>query len=629
MTRTKPEKRQRIIISAKYDEALESVDHRLQEVLETVNALQRDFSRTPGATQQSLQRPCDFPAGSSNACLSGDFAANGGYRGPPSFEAQVRRMAGALSTQTAHLPLGSASGNGSATPNMAQQILDWSTSSDAAPLQTRTASSLPFLEQHPELAGYSLPSGDTVLKLLRLARVEKQRFFIDVAFFDEQQFTDLCREVFFAINPYTLSTWSIVNTGLLYLFLDLKPHRYADLGVDAHQVGKITELLAANSQASAENFRICSEPSLETCKALALLGTFCVKSGQLARAWSLNSAAARMCMDLGLHRLPPTAGDRDESNRRKTFWYIYIWDKGLALTLGRTQIIHQYDVSTERMLHPYDVLGIPGKTTATFQELAVLESEVQPLLFSVSSQQIHQHVRAQRARELRARLRQLQAELSKAYDDSALYLTFGEATTLLEYLLHSLSTVVCSAAASDVQSSESSQQCHACADCTEAARQALAVLVRTGSAIRNANPQGWTKGWTVFLNTFLSLMPFTPYLILVVHIVSEYAIADLDLLASVNSLMEPVAARSSTIRHVFEICTKLYQFAESTVRPHLDNSSAETSVPSQATFPDSFESGLLVPLQDSISPTDSSATIMSLGDFQMMLGNLDVDWRQV
>lgn len=110
-----------------------------------------------------------------------------------------------------------------------------------------------------------------MLRLLRLAQIERQRFFVDVFVFDEPQFADLCREVFFAINPYTLYTWAVVNVGLFYLFLDLNPDRYPEIGVDNEDIDTITELLAANAQGAVDSFRVCSEPSMEACQALALL----------------------------------------------------------------------------------------------------------------------------------------------------------------------------------------------------------------------------------------------------------------------------------------------------------------------------------------------------------------------
>ena len=139
-----------------------------------------------------------------------------------------------------------------------------------------------------------------------------------------------------------------------------------------------------------------------------------MKSGQINRAWTLVSTAARMSLDLGLHTLPssPTP-DRDSSRKRKLFWHLYTMDTGLALTLGRPQSIHLYDVSTDRASRGVDVPGIPGKIYSAFFDMAILEGEMQPQLFSAAAQILPRHVRAQRVGELRSRLARIQTEFNR------------------------------------------------------------------------------------------------------------------------------------------------------------------------------------------------------------------------
>jgi hypothetical protein len=74
-------------------------------------------------------------------------------------------------------------------------------------------------------------------------------------------------------------------------------------------------------------------------------------------AWRLNSAGARMCIDLGLHHLPGKYKGREKFKKRLIFWHIYVVDKGLAFTLGRTPSIPHFDVSTERPSIPADLPG--------------------------------------------------------------------------------------------------------------------------------------------------------------------------------------------------------------------------------------------------------------------------------
>lgn len=61
-----------------------------------------------------------------------------------------------------------------------------------------------------------------------------------------------------------------------------------------------------------------------------------------------------MCIDLGWHRLPPHANNSPASKEEHIFWHVYIMDKGMAFTLGRTPSIPHYDVATEKPGVPDD-----------------------------------------------------------------------------------------------------------------------------------------------------------------------------------------------------------------------------------------------------------------------------------
>lgn len=88
-------------------------------------------------------------------------------------------------------------------------------------------------------------------------------------------------------------------------------------------------------------------------------------------------------------------------------------DAGLALTLGRTQSIHLYDVATERPSLGAGVPGIPGKIYAAFFDMAILEGEIQPQLFSASAERLPRHIHAERVGEFRARLGQIQTRVDR------------------------------------------------------------------------------------------------------------------------------------------------------------------------------------------------------------------------
>jgi hypothetical protein len=83
-----------------------------------------------------------------------------------------------------------------------------------------------------------------------------------------------------------------------------------------------------------------------------------MKSGRSVLTWALLSAAARMCMDLGMHRMPRDEEGPDTYAMHRVFWHVYVMDKALAFTVGRTPSIHPHDVSTSRHSQQ-DALHIP------------------------------------------------------------------------------------------------------------------------------------------------------------------------------------------------------------------------------------------------------------------------------
>lgn len=114
------------------------------------------------------------------------------------------------------------------------------------------------------------------------------------------------------------------------------------------------------------------------------------------------------------------------------------------------------------------------------------------------------------------------------------------------------------------------------------------------------------------------------------HAVSRYTATDLNLLASVNSVLEPVVPSSPMVESLYTSCTKLYHLAESAGRQCLGSDSANMLLPTPGDFTSGLESGPLS-LHESLSTSDGSTPGISLGDYQMVLAGLDVDasWGQM
>ncbi|KAK1621967.1 hypothetical protein BDP81DRAFT_169769 [Colletotrichum phormii] len=551
LTHRSSERRQRVLISPRYDEAIESVDRSLKEVSQAVQKLleiNQQKSHSP-----PLVSPPSF-IGSHSPSISG---LSEGYRGDSSFKAHVRRVTDAL--KNAATDLESTLGDATAL-SATVQMIDHATLSEENSSAQAHMPPLSFQAQHPELDSRTLPPIERVLKLVRLCQTEKQRFFIDVPVIDEQKFGELCQKVCFAITNFSISDWVIVNAGLFFLLQGLNQHHHSHVGITQMDLETYSELLKANIEAAIQSLRLCSDPSMQACQALAVLYTFCNKIGRSALAWQLISAASRMCIDLGWHRL--SSDEPKFSKRRQVFWHVYVHDKSMAFTMGRTPSIHPYDVSTERPFIPKDhVPGVPVYLYAGFIEYAFIVGDMHVDLFSASALRKPLEIRSQNATQVVSKLLEVNGRIKQSVEDNPSNNDHYEAlTVLLDFMMYGLVTI----AYRVIPSHEPSDGLLKCSDeCTEAARNALRTIVRAFESWGHLR----ITGWTMLLNIrMFSLVPFACFVVLAGNTVATASEEDLTLLCSAISAIEPTSDSSLSAKKLYDVCKTFYELASFSVK---------------------------------------------------------------
>lgn len=148
-------------------------------------------------------------------------------------------------------------------------------------------------------------------------------------------------------------------------------------------------------------------------------------------AWSIVSAASRMCVDLGWHRLPKFVeghGEEEISTPMKLFWHIYVLDRGMAFTLGRPPSIYEFDIATERShISRYEHTAL-GQYVSALQHMPLLTcvrvfygigecadvvGEMHIQLFSAAAQRDSPQNRIASAKALASRLTRSNIELKQ------------------------------------------------------------------------------------------------------------------------------------------------------------------------------------------------------------------------
>lgn len=257
------EKRQRVLISSRYDEAMENVERVLQDIRQDVNRILNTNEIRQRSPMQSQASPADKVT---SHLLETSIAE--GYRGDSSFNAHVQRVRDTLKNAASEIGSISASSLGDDNPGDSTTTMD--TSGFEIPGSPISSSSHENL-QYPELENRTLPPINSVLLLLRLIQDEKQNFFLNLPVINETDFAEFCQQVYFAIRRYSLTTWAIVNVGLFYLFDGLKKQDYDRICVTASDVDSYLQLLEANVETTINSLRLCLIPSIEACQAMSFL----------------------------------------------------------------------------------------------------------------------------------------------------------------------------------------------------------------------------------------------------------------------------------------------------------------------------------------------------------------------
>lgn len=188
---------------------------------------------------------------------------------------------------------------------------------------------------------------------------------------------------------------------------------HEQLGIDKSELTANSDLCRKNVDTAVHSLRLCFEPSVDACQAVILGAAIAMEEAKAATAWRLTATASRMCLDLGLHRLP-SGEDVELRRKRMIFWYVYSMDKGLAFNFGRTPTIHDYDITVDRPTLHGDLDGPLASLYIGMLEFSILEGDIYEQLFSVSAQRLSAEVRIERARAFAQKLEDLRPPLLEA-----------------------------------------------------------------------------------------------------------------------------------------------------------------------------------------------------------------------
>ncbi|KAI3330715.1 hypothetical protein F4824DRAFT_504792 [Ustulina deusta] len=550
------EKRQRVLLSTKYEDAVQDVSRQLTDVrgMLQVLMLNKDTpSFASGSQTVSLDAAAYTPPSMIDEQVPVLDSVQEGYHGDTSFTSHAHQIKTTLEAtllpSQLEFPPGAPLGG----------------SNDKGNDKGTTSARNPLIESNNVgLGNMPLPPNDIVLKLLRLVKAEEQRSFVDLPLFTEDEFIAMCRDIYFATERISLWTWICANVGLYNIFGTINEANCKLLGTTVDAMRAHSKIPQSNANAALQSLRLCSEPSLESCRALAALSNFYVKQGHSTIAWRLISGAARAALDLGLHRL--TSGDMNSRScfRRELeiFWHIYIWEKGLAMTCGKSPTIRHFDVTSDlyQLPSPPNRPHMLSVLYGAYVEMAIVMGDIEESLFSVVAQKSSQQIRLGHVKRLATRLTEILNSVKSVCPDDPTWETVlsnntGGVSTTLDIILHCQLAIVYRFLPPGLLNAHP-LQCST--ECVNEARVALSMLVKIGEEA----VVGHVHRWATVLNVILSLVPLVPFIVLAGNAIATSSGNDMSLLSRMRCLLEQAAAKSPLVRKVHGACESLHSTAD-------------------------------------------------------------------
>ncbi|KAG9228039.1 hypothetical protein BJ875DRAFT_273731 [Amylocarpus encephaloides] len=565
------ERRQRIIISNRYETQIESIDGRLSGIEEALRQLTENIknvnlnakNRTPTIPPHK-GTPKASPAPSLSATQrtkpsapisSPSVDVNTAYEGDTSLLAHSLHAQGLFEKLATY----SFTGQSLSLKNAVKVLQEM--------LKTQCESSisegLRFSSEPPEgefvMSEAEMPPLQEVIQILRLASVNNPIVFLMYSIsFDD--FFDMCKSYYFALEDCSLSHFTVINWGLYGVFYEYsaKPE-FEDRSDELQRYAK---LCRHNFESAVDSFPLSISPSLDTCQALLLGALHATDVSKPTLCRRMATTAAHMAMALGYHRLNDEVVESKWLRAKKcAFWAIYVFDKGLSLRLGTMSVLQDCDISTTLVDKPDDPsLHAWYDTYMYWMDLAKIQGQVFQELYTVNAMAGDKIKRGHRARRLASLLdtchHRWQSQLKQGKGASVQPEELQMNIESTEVVYFGVLTIIYRAIPPPPITPANFS-----VECIVAARKALGLHHKYYARYRKSEAL-----WQIYMNWTILYSPFAPFMVLFVEAVATISVKDLQCLGEfVTSIVvsdDPGKPDTKPARRLYRICDAFYQVAK-------------------------------------------------------------------
>ncbi|KAK4934577.1 hypothetical protein LTR10_024197 [Elasticomyces elasticus] len=549
-TKRNAEKRQRVLVSGRYERELEDVTGRLSGLERT---LQRLLDEPNTAGRSSRTSSPAVPTPSDNQLIERDVD----FAGDSSFVAHSKDVTQAFEKTLNTSPISSSIRDVSAAVATLRNFLN-ENSGTVAEGSMPVNKPLREAVHYPELANLTLPPMPAVLRLLRHCKVHRHRFFFETPTIDVQYLTELCQKIYFPTDEYTIATFITVHVSLNYLFRQLPKAVAQELGFTTTELRALAATCSKNAETAMLSLRMYMEANYENIEALLFASMMALELSRPSLSWTLISSAARMVQDAGYHRLPSYTTAPECTKKRVVFWIVYALDHSMALNLGRSPNLHDCDITVDRPRVPEELENSYGQVYMSWMDFAELQGQIYEQLYCPRAQRQTTEVRANLARALAFKVTDMKTRFN--IDPGSIPSPeFGEESMLsMQIVFESTLTLVYRTIPPEpLPSGRQHHPLKFCNEAIESARQALTMHKYAWNALKDRE----TDEWHSFLQWTVLWCPFIPYTVLFGNVIADRNSDDLGLLGNVVSFMEAVANMGPGIGKLYRACRIFYQIA--------------------------------------------------------------------
>ncbi|OAX77900.1 hypothetical protein ACJ72_07796 [Emergomyces africanus] len=438
-----------------------------------------------------------------------------------------------------------------------------------------------------DLSKLEMPPLDVVLAALKNAKESHPFFLLNLPFLNLAIITKFCKDLYFCTEEYTAAHFAIVNCTLCYMFEELQyflPASHCDsanlrrheqqtppppplASLTSADVARYHIMCRSNFETALNTFDLFLQPSYETLQALALGAFHATENSKPSLCWTFVSAAARMCQSLGYHHTVsgPGVSDDEVYLKQSLFWFIYVLDKDLMLSLGRSSTLQDYDIALRFPSPPADPKFGPWFSMySVWVTYARLEALIFEQLYSVRALSESAELRTERTCNLAMETEQWRTTCvlpdSKLPAYHATFFRYANSMTDLSYY-HLLTIIYRARPAPPAQENQHQNPPRPSTGldpaCVNAARNALLIHQQLITDFRS-DSEYLLRGYIVWS---LLHSPFTPYLVLFTHTIASADLDDLKLLGEVSSLLEGARHFSEATDRLCKLCAVFYQVA--------------------------------------------------------------------